>query len=129
MRYVGHNKYLQNIIYCSIFDGYLYMTSANPQFRYLDKIKFTGIFKDSEKAAELACDKEEGGDKSCDILDSEFPLEEGLLPQCIELIVRELLGAQYRPKDNENNATDDLADLAYFINRNTKSELQKQMTQ
>ncbi len=129
MRYVGHNKYLQNIIYCSIYDGYLYMTSANPQFRYLEKIKFTGIFEDSEKAAELSCEDKSSEEGSCDILDKEYPLEESLIPQCIELIVKELLGAEYRPKDDENNAADDLADLAYFIRRNTKNDLQKQISQ
>jgi len=39
----------------------------------------------------------------------------------IELIVRELLGVNYRPKDSTNNDVDDLADLAAFVRRNMKS--------
>jgi hypothetical protein len=45
----------------------------------------------------------------------------------IELVVKELVGAAWRPRDNENNAADDLASLASFIRQNTKSALQKQM--
>lgn len=43
MRYVGHNRWLPNIIYASIGpDNYLYLKSFNPQYLYLKKIKFTG---------------------------------------------------------------------------------------
>ena len=36
MKYVGYNKYLSNIIYCSLApDNYIYLKSANPQYLYL----------------------------------------------------------------------------------------------
>ena len=137
MRYIGHNKYMQNIIYASVGpDNYLYLTSSNPQFSYLEKVKFTGIFEDIETASELLCsnqeednNQEENNNQSCDILDREFPIEEGLVPQLIELSVKELLGSAYRPADEENNANDDLADIADFIRRNSKSNLAKQLEQ
>jgi len=47
----------------------------------------------------------------------------------VELVVKELLGVNYRPKDNQNNAADDLADIASFVRRNIKSQLAKQMTE
>ena len=109
MRYVGGNKYLKNIIYCSINpDNYLYFKSSNPQFLYLESVKFTGIFQDSREASKLG-DTE---NNSCDILNSTFPLEDALIPPIIELVVKELLGADYRPADNVNNANDDLEGLA-----------------
>jgi hypothetical protein len=61
-------------------------------------------------------------------MDVEFPLEADLIPQMIELIVKELLGVNYRPKDSVNNSSDDLADIAAFVRRNMKSDLAKQMT-
>jgi hypothetical protein len=61
-------------------------------------------------------------------MDVEFPLEADLIPQMIELIVKELLGVNYRPKDSANNAADDLADIAAFVRRNMKSDVAKQMT-
>ena len=127
MRYVGHNKYLKNIIYTSLSpNNYLYFKSCNPQYLYLEKVKVTGIFEDIIAASELQCPNEDGT-KICDILDIEFPIESALVPPLIELVVKELLGAAYRPSDSENNAMDDLANLANFIARNAKSNLQKQI--
>lgn len=126
-KYVGHNKYLKNIIYFTLgSDNHVYLNSANPQFKYLKKATLTGVFEDAEKAAELACNKEDGS--KCDILDQTFPLETNLIPQLIELVVKELLGANWRQKDGINNAADDLADLVAYIKRNTKSDLQKQIS-
>lgn len=124
LRYVGHNKWLQNIIYATKGpDGYLYLKSSNPQLYYLEKIKFTGVFSDAEEASELECEQPE----SCDILDKEFPIEDAIIPPLIELVVKELSGVIYKPEDSENNATDDLANLANFLARNVKSNLQKQI--
>jgi len=106
MRYIGHNKWLRNVIYASQNpDGRLYMWSQNPQFLYLNNITMTAIFDDAEAAAALTCD-EDG--TPCDVLDSEFPIEPALVPPLIELCVKELGGAIYRPADYRNNATDDL---------------------
>ena len=126
MRYVGENKWLKNIIYVSKGpDDYLYFKSSNPQFLYLEKVRMTGIFEDPEKASELECDS--AGTKPCDVLDREFPLEEGLTSTVIELVVKYLSGAVCRPKDQENNANDDLSDLVAFMRRNMKSNFQKQI--
>lgn len=109
MRYVGHNKFLQNMIYCSIApDGYLYFKSSNPQFLYLEKVRFTAIFQDSIQASKLQCPNCNEA-PICDILDSQFPIEDALIPPLIELIVRELSNASNNPTDNNNNAKDDLA--------------------
>jgi hypothetical protein len=40
-------------------------------------------------------------------MDREFPLESPLIPIMIELTVKELSGALYRPKDDINNSADD----------------------
>lgn len=127
MKYVGYNKYLQNIIYCSLGpDNYLYFKSSNPQYLYLEKIRVTGIFDDPEKAAELQCPDSEGN-TICDVLDKEFPIEDSYVAMMIEMVVKELLGAQYRPEDSKNDAEDALSDLSYFIRKNMKSALSKQI--
>lgn len=127
MKYVGHNRWLLNIIYASIGpDNYLYFKSPNPQYLYLCNAKLTGIFESPEKAEEVStCNKDDKG--TCDILDKDFPLEEALIPQVIQLVVKELLGSIYRPEDNENNASDDLSSIATFLRRNMKSQFQKQL--
>lgn len=109
MRYVGYNKYLQNIIYASLGpDNYLYFKSFNPQFLYLEKIRITGIFEDTLTASELQC-PDESGDIVCDVLDRTFPIENALIPSLIQLVVEELTKAEYKPEDKENNSDDDLS--------------------
>lgn len=128
MKYVGYNRWLPNIIYASIGpDNYLYFKSFNPQYLYLEDsvIKFTGVFEDPDKASKYECDKSE--DNNCDILDREFHLEEALIPQLVQLVVKELSGSIYKPEDDANNASDDLSTLASFIRNNVKSNLQKQI--
>lgn len=129
MKYVGCNKYLKNIIYCSISpEHYLYFKSSNPQFLYLEKAKFSGIFESTEEAEKYSCEsKEEGG--SCDYMDNEYPLEEALIPQVIQSVVKELAGPSWKPMDDSNNAADDLATLATFLSRNSKSDLQKALSE
>lgn len=109
-KYIGGNRYLRNMIYATLsLDEHLYLKSENVQYQYLNKVRVTGIFEDSSKAAELSCDKEDG---QCDVLDMTYPLEEGLVPPVIELIVKDLTGVEYKPEDDENNAHDDLSDVS-----------------
>lgn len=122
MKYVGHNRWLQNIIYCSIApDGYMYFKSSNPQYLHLENVRMTGIFEDIDKVEELSCDKE----SSCDILDRKFPIEEALIPQLIDTVVKFMTSGLYKPEDDDNNAKDDLATLMQFPRNNMKSNLQK----
>lgn len=111
MRYVGYNKYLQNIIYCSIGpDGYLYFKSYNPQYLYLKKVKMRGIFYDSNRASELQCPDEEGN-VICDIMDRNFSIEDSLVPPLLELVIKDLISTLYHPDDEDNNAKDDLVNI------------------
>lgn len=110
MRYVGYNKFMQNIIYTSLApNNYLYFKSSNPQFLYLEKVKVTGVFEDPTEAAPLLGDEE--GLKPCYPLDMEFPLEEPLIPQLIQSVVKELSTSVYRPEDKSNDDNDDLSEV------------------
>lgn len=122
-KYAGSGKYAGNTIYANINEK-LYLKSNNPLFMNLEKIQLRGVFEDSAMAAELACDRNTE-DGLCDPLDSEFPMEAALIPSVVELTLKELLGAAYRPADNDNNANDDLSDLRNFITRNMKNSFQR----
>ena len=120
-KYVGSNKYLKNQIYGTIApDSHLYLKSNNPQVYYLEKVKVTGIFEDSSKVAELQC-PDSDGNTTCDVMDMNFPLEEALIPPVIELIVQELGGQKYQAEDKENNANDDLSNIAAYIRQQVAS--------
>lgn len=111
MRYVGTNPFLQNIIYVSIGpDLHIYLTSSNPQFMYLKKLRMNAIFEDFDGASDLLCDAD-GNSQVCDMLDMEFPIREYLVPQLIELVVKALIGAIPIRPDTVNNAKDDIPEL------------------
>lgn len=108
MKYTGYNKYTKNIIYSTIGpDNYLYLKSENPQFLYLEKVRFTGVFEDTKIASELQCPDDCNRDL-CDIMDKEFPIESSLVPPMIELVVKELTMPIHTIDDEDNNAKDDL---------------------
>lgn len=108
LRYTGFNRYMKNIIYAARDpQGYLYLKASNPQFLYMEKVKFSAIFDDATEASELQCPDSTG--KVCKLEDREFPLESALVPSLIELVVKELRSAEYNPEDEDNNAKDDLS--------------------
>ena len=112
MRYVGHNRWLRNIIYAArSVDGHLYLTGLNPQMMYLEQAGLTGVFSDPEAAAKMSHEACLNGGK-CDIMNTVFPLEASLVAPCIELVLQELSGPRYAPEDRENNAKDDLGEAA-----------------
>ena len=118
MPYVGHNKWLRNILYASHSkDGHLYVTGSNPQFMYLESVRMSAVFSDTKKAAELACD---GNGGKCNLLEQRFPLEQALVPSCIEITVQELMGSRYAPEDRKNNAKDDFAEAQVTSPRHSR---------
>ena len=78
-----------------------------PQYLYLEKVKFTGIFQDSMQTSDLQC-PDDNGETVCNPVDRIFPIEDALVPPLIELVVKELAGPVYNPDDEANNAKDDL---------------------
>lgn len=106
MKYVGNNKWLLNAIYASMGpDNYIYLKSSNPNFTtFLNTINITGIFEDPEHINSINNSEE-------DIMDSHYPLEEGLIPQVIEAVVKSLITPKYSPEDNDNNAKDNLPEM------------------
>lgn len=122
MRYIGTNKFLQNIIYVSLGpDKHLYLNGSNPQFMYLRKLRMLGIFEDFDEASKLACDSD-GNSTPCDYLDMEFPIRDYLVPTLIELCVKDITGAAYRPKEDRNNNRDDLPLIANGMASRTNND-------
>lgn len=112
MRYIGTNKFLQNIIYVSLGpDLHLYLNSSNPQFLYLKKLRMSAVFEDFDEISSYLCD-DDGSSMTCDVLDEEFPIREYLVPTLIELVVKELTSAKYQPVDDKNNASDDMSKVS-----------------
>ena len=116
MRYVGQNKWLKDIIYASLgIDNCLYLTSANVNLlgpKIGSYITIKGIFEHPDKVAQL----NPQASNSQDFMDEEYPLEEGLIPQLIELVVKELSVPKYSPEDKQNDANDNLSEVKQVKN-------------
>ena len=111
MKYIGSNPYLQNIIYSSLGpDLHLYLYSSNPQFLYLKQLRMNAVFEDFEEATSLLCDSS-GQSASCDVLDTEFPIRDYLVPALIELVVKELQPNTVLKEDDINNAKDNIPEV------------------
>lgn len=117
IKYVGHNRFLKNIKYCTIgSDSILYIkTEENISNCFL-----CAIFEDPNEVYDFNND-------FTDILDRVFPLEAVLVPSVLELVLKDLTNGIYKPSDNTNDAQDALSDLAGFLRRNMKSQFQKQI--
>lgn len=131
LRYVGYRSHLKNQLYAAInpqtnklevkvhqalaptINNYINQNQGDVEF----EIYLTGIFEDA-----WAVTQYQSGS-----IDSEFPLESALLPNLLQAVLKDILGGTYRPKDGSNDANDDLASLAYFIQKNAKSALAKQL--
>lgn len=66
-------------------------------------------------------------DPSINTLDVIFPLEESLISPLLEMVVKDLTSAMFKPEDDVNNGKDETGDLNKFMYQNSKSDLQKQI--
>ena len=85
---------------------------------YREYFSITGIFENPKEVFEY---------NGVDYLEEEFPIEEALIPNLIELVVKTLAPAIYKPEDDINNAKDDLSTIATYLKNNLKSAFQKQL--
>lgn len=129
-RFAGSGKLGSLFNYATIGpDNHLYLKSGNPQLYYLQKASVKGVFEDPEKIYQIENEQAvaDGEEPVCDILDREFPLESSLLALCMQYVVKELTGSTYKPTDTDNNASDDLSELAQFIRGYIKNPLRRQI--
>ena len=127
-KYVGFDRWLRNITYATFEGGKIYMKSCNPLAYYLQEGTYRDIFSDPLEVAATSDEYEtdENG-QLCNYLEVEFPLEDNLLPLVMQYVIKDLSGGLYKPKDDENNADDDLSKLAAFIRNYVKSPLRQQI--
>ena len=127
--FVGHNYWTRNLIYCTIGDdGRLYFKADNSCLKVLEYVYITGIFENASEIYEYSINDEScpvGKGISCNKLDNEFPIEEALIYNLIEIVVTKLVQAIYKPIDPKNNATDDLASIQQFIRNAMKDRFAK----
>lgn len=100
--------YLSKIIYMTrVNSGKLQLSAhSSVDSNYLKRIELKGIFDDPNVASRLSCNIDHS---VTDELDFNVFLEAKLINLVIKTIVQDLSYGLYRPKDNMNNAKDDLS--------------------
>lgn len=120
--YVGIGKYHTKSVYGTIgVDGHLYI-KAKEDISIYNKAFITSIFENPDKAYEQSSctykytDKESGkaiikqcpeSDGICDPWDRQFPIEESLQSQLINLVLKDISNAARKSADRVNNSADD----------------------
>lgn len=118
--FCGLKKYTNKLLYASIGpDRHLYIKSSQPI--YIDSIKITAVFESPIKAVEMDC----VNGACAETLEVEFPLDEALIPELLQMLIQQFLSGLYRGKDPYNNANDDLSDVAKFIRASMKDRYVK----
>lgn len=108
--FVGENRILKPITYCTI-DHNKKLQCKNKE---LTGVNIFAVFEDIVKVSEFNLVD------GADVLDCECPIETDLVSAVQELVVKDALGIAYRPKDNMNNANDDLSSLG-IVSGNPKN--------
>lgn len=132
--YTGYGRYVRKAAYAALEgDGHMYLKFTTDDFKGYNRAYITGIFEDPDKAfAASECNDgvcaSEASNTNCEPWDNTFPMEEAFTVQLLALTVKELIGASWRPRDVKNDASDSLSDLASFIQRNLRTNVQKQMS-
>lgn len=129
-QFVGHNRFYKSFVYVTIGpNGKLYAKSNTSGFEFLGKLRMTAIFDDIEKASLLSCDDncDVDDNPNCTVDDKEFPLDVDLVPALMQYCVKDIIGAAWQPRDDDNNANDDLAMLAQILNRYTNNAAKRML--
>lgn len=127
-KYTGNSPFLKSIVYVTIGpDDHLYLKSKNDDFMNLTKVMLSAIFEDPESAALMECNACGEPTDDCELIDKRFPLDDSYLPLLMQLCVRDITGAAWKPSDSDNNASDDLSRFAQILNRYTTQAFKNQM--
>jgi len=101
--YVGHNKWLQNIVYCMIGTNWkIYFTSSNPKVKMLEQVKVSMVCANPETAYPYTV----GYDVLKDFDETEYPLNSELIVELTDIIIKQLTVNMSAKEDKVNDSQD-----------------------
>jgi hypothetical protein len=102
--FVGYNKYLKNIRYCGIneINRLCVVPKEDDDFATFNYLRLTAIFENPRSIQT---------NSTTHWMDNQFPLEEPLIPNLIELVVNSLVKSVNSPTDTINNGADDYSSI------------------
>ena len=118
--FVGHNKWHRSLSYAALDGDRLVVTGQDGALAYMPKVRLRAIFDDVEAAAAMECDDNCDMDP-CDTDARRFPLQDAMLPSLISACVQEVTRAAWQPRDDANNANDDMSTFAQALAKYTNT--------
>jgi len=101
--FVGQNKWVGNHIYVTIGSDFrLYFTSNNPAVKLLENVKLSYVTEDPEAAYTETVYY----DPLVEYWDTAYHIEEEMITQLTDMIVKKLVGMINIPEDKINDSTD-----------------------
>ena len=119
---VGYNKWLKNQQYATIGpDNHLYVKSSDSNITELETLQISAVFEDAEKAAKIIANANQlnecpNEDIACDVMDTKFPLEEGLITLLIDNASQFIYQMSMKSRDIKNSSNDELGNIINYLN-------------
>lgn len=121
--FLRQSQFLKNVNYFYFLNGTLTLDAGNKFFKEYGK----GLIHACIKAIFESPSRIYSEYLEVDPMNQRFPLEESLISPLLEMVVKDLTSAMFKPEDDVNNGKDETGDLNKFMYQNSKSDLQKQI--
>ena len=103
--YSGESKYNKNMIFSTLYNGYIYFKSNDPANELLGVFNIAGVLEDPTDAKNYnRC----AGNEVCYTNDQNYPINGWMIPIIKDRVMRQLLGSLQIPKDTSNDAKDNV---------------------
>ena len=104
--YRQHNKYSKNTIQAVYLNDYLYVIITDPALQGLDYINARGVIANPADIVDFKCDST---GEDCFSYDDEYPINNWMIPYIKEQVLAQFGLSLQMPKDNDNNAKDNIS--------------------
>jgi len=104
--YRKHNKYTGNDIQAVFLNDYIYLVIPDPELQGLQWINARVIIANPADMVDFRCDS---AGTPCFSYDDEYPINNWMLPYIKEQILQQFGMSLQLPKDNDNNAKDNVS--------------------
>jgi hypothetical protein len=102
----GHNKYTKHMLQAVFMNDYIYLIIKDPALANLEYINVRAIVANPADMAQFKCDL---NGTACFSYDDEYPINNWMIPYVKEQIIQQFGMSIQLPKDNDNNAKDNLS--------------------
>lgn len=106
--YSGNGPYNKNTVFATLHpNGYIYLKSANPNFKLIENIAVTAVLEDPLDAKDFSCNF-----KSCFNPKEEYPVKSHIIAYIKNTVIEGFIRQLTMPKDLINNSQENLNNMS-----------------